>query len=186
MTNRHHHSETTVAKYRTVACKADGRYVVIAAWSTFDKALGCSYGFYAAEKVRYETLNTAANAIYSAEYFSVFVQRRNANDSNNAWTTVTPTLLRLDFDSGAKVGGVKANPNRLSFKSGEFCTAVLLDRKSRKGGWFATIPNTTIEGPITNTEDVPAGLQPGATVELKIGAIDKDGSRIQFTWMPVR
>jgi len=181
MITGHHHSETTVAKYRTVACKADGRYVVIAAWSTFDKALGCSYGFYAAEKVRYETLKTAVSAIYSAEYFSVFVQRRNANDSNNAWTTVTPTLLRLDFHSG-----VKANPKRHSFKSGEFCTAVLLDRKSRKGGWLATIPNTSLEGPITNTEDVPAGLQPGTTVELKIGSIDKDGCRIQFTWMPVR
>jgi hypothetical protein len=178
MTTRHHHSETTVAKYRTVTCKADGRYVVIAAWSTFEKALGCSYGFYAAEKVRYEALNTDADALYSAEYFSVFVQRRNASDSNNAWTTVAPTLLRLDFDSG-----VKANQARRSFKSGEFCTAVLLDRKSRKGGWVAAIPNTTLAGPITNTEDVPAGLQPGATVKLKIGAIDKDGSRSQFTWM---
>ena len=177
MNIRHHHSETTVANYRTVTCKADGRYVVIAAWSTFDKALGCSYGFYAAEKLRYETLKTTENALYSAKYFSVFVQRHASNGGHGTWTTVTPTLLRLDFDCVDQV-----SRKRQSFKSGEYCTAVLLDRKTRKGGWIATIPDTAYEGPITNTEEIPAGLQPGATVKLKIGAIDKDGNRIQFMW----
>ena len=175
MNSHHHHSEAASLKYRTVASRADGSYIVLACWSTFDKALGCSYGFYAAEKHRYETSKSVENAAYSAKYFSVFVQRP---EPHGGWTTITKTLLRLDFDCAEKL-----YPKRRSFKSGELCTAVLLERKTRKGDWIAAIPDTACEGPITNSEDVPAGLQAGATVKLRIGAIDKDGSHIQFTWL---
>ena len=171
MNTHHHDSEETVTNYRTVARKADGRHAVIAGWSAFEKALGCSYGFYAAEKFRYETSKP-----YSAEYFSVFVQRRDLN-GYNGWTTVTKTLLRLDFDCEEK-----AVPTRRSFKSGDQCEAVLLEQKTRKGGWIAKISGTAYEGPITNSDDVPTGTLAGTTVKLKIGTIDKEGCRIQFTW----
>ena len=178
MNSHHHHSEAAAVKYRTVASKADGSHIVLACWSTFDKALGCSFGFYAAEKHRYETSKSVKNAVYSAKYFSVFVQRPDPRSSSSGWTTVTKTLLCLDFDCTEKM-----DPKRRSFKSGEECTAMLLGRKTRKGGWIAAIPDTDCEGPITNSDDVPAGLLPGDTVKLRIGAIDKDGSRIQFTWV---
>ena len=177
MSQRHHHSEEAVAQYRTVARRADGPYVVIAAWSSFEKALGCSFGFYAAEKHRYEAAPPAEKAV---EYFSVFVQRREPNAGYNAWTTVSQTLIRLDFDCEAK-----ALKHRLP-KSGEYCEAVLLARKTKKGGWIAMIPGLNCEGPITNTEDVPAGMLPETTVRLKVGAINKDGDHLQFTWPLVR
>ena len=174
MNSHFNNSGKTERNYRTVTCKTDGTYVIIATWSVFEKALGCSFGFYAAEKCRYETTNPAE---YSAEYFSVCVQRRD----HNGWTTVTKTLLRLDFNCEEKI-----YPQRRSFKSGDMCEAVLLEQKTRKGGWIAKISGTAYEGPITNSDDVPTGTLAGTTVKLKIGAVDKEGCRIQFTWMSDR
>jgi len=168
MTTRYHETEDVGRQYRTVVCQTDGRYIVIAAWSTFDKALGCSFGFYAAEKKRYETTGMAEN-------FSVFVQRLDPKGGCHDWTTVTKSILRLDFGS-TQQGSTRR------YKSGDTCEAVLLAQKTRNGGWIAKIPGTTYEGPITNTNDVPTSALSGETVKLKIGAIGRRGQHIQFTW----
>jgi hypothetical protein len=67
-------------------------------------------------------------------------------------------------------------------RTGDKVECVLLGQKTRKGGWRAKLLKRRIEGPITNTADVPNPAQPGQTVILRVGAISQDGKRIQFHW----
>ena len=182
MNKRYHHSEENATPYRTVARKADGRYVVVAYWSAFEKALGCCFGFYASEKFLYHSKKAESNPGEAnkkpgsaSKYFSIFVQRRDPKAGFHDWTTVPQSLLRLDFDTIVR-------EEQAPLKSGDLCNAMLLARKTRHGGWIARVADTNCEGPITNTDDVPTDLRPGATVKLKIGAVDKEGNHIQFTW----
>ena len=69
-------------------------------------------------------------------------------------------------------------------KSGTAIPCVLLAEKTRKGGWRARLSDRELAGPITNSADVPESAKPGQVVELRVGAISDDGSRIQFHWLP--
>lgn len=67
-------------------------------------------------------------------------------------------------------------------KTGDKVACVLLAEKTRRGGWRARLlPRQTV-GPITNTADLPASAQPGQVVALRVGAVSRDGQRIQFRW----
>lgn len=67
-------------------------------------------------------------------------------------------------------------------RPGEKVQSILLGEKTRKGGWKAKLLQRGMEGPITNTGDVPKSAKVGQTVTLRIGAISHDGKRIQFHW----
>lgn len=187
--NSRYHSDENAPQYRTVARKTDGSYDIIATWSTFEKALGCCFGFFTAEKLFYESKmkeksmsgGANENVGYSTKYLTIFVQRCDPKVGYCDWTTLTQTSLQFDFDCFVKV-----SPNDRKYKSGDFCEAVLLARKTNKGGWIAKIANTNYEGPITNTSDVPTSMLPGKIMKLKIGAIGKTGDSIQFTWVGAR
>lgn len=73
-------------------------------------------------------------------------------------------------------------PNPSLPKPGDKVRCVLLGERTRKGGWKAKFLQRGIEGPITNTEDVPQSAEPGQAVMLRVGAISHDGKRIQFHW----
>jgi hypothetical protein len=67
-------------------------------------------------------------------------------------------------------------------KAGDKVECVLLAEKTRKDGWKAKLVQRGMEGPITNTTDVPKSAKPGQMVTLRVGAISHDGKRIQFHW----
>jgi len=67
-------------------------------------------------------------------------------------------------------------------QTGDKVQCVLLGEKTRKDGWKAKLLQRGMEGPITNTADVPKSVKAGQTVTLRIGAISHDGKRIQFHW----
>ena len=69
-------------------------------------------------------------------------------------------------------------------KSGTAIPCVLLAEKTRKGGWRAKLVNRALAGPITNSADMPQSARPGQVVELRVGAVSHDGTRIQFHWLP--
>jgi hypothetical protein len=66
--------------------------------------------------------------------------------------------------------------------TGDKVECVLLDGKTRKGGWRAKLLKCGAEGPITNTADVPKSAEPGQMVTLRVGTITHDGKRVQFHW----
>jgi hypothetical protein len=57
-----------------------------------------------------------------------------------------------------------------------------LAKRTRKGGWNAQLVGRPLEGPITNSVDLPRSALPGQKVVLRVGAVSYDGKRIQFHW----
>lgn len=66
--------------------------------------------------------------------------------------------------------------------TGDKVECVLLGEKTRKDGWKAKLLQRGMEGPITNTADLPKSAKAGQAVTLRVGAISHDGKRIQFHW----
>ena len=77
-------------------------------------------------------------------------------------------------------------PNPSLPRAGDTIQCVLLGEKTRKGGWKAKakLLQREVEGPITNTADVPKSAEAGQTVTLRVGTISEDGKRIQFHYHP--
>jgi CRISPR-associated protein Cmr6 len=57
---------------------------------------------------------------------------------------------------------------------------VLLEEKTKKGGWRAQIKGYSQAGPIQNNDQVPADAKPGDTARLVIASIND--SSVQFKW----
>ncbi len=69
-------------------------------------------------------------------------------------------------------------------RSGEPVEAVLLDERTRKGGWRARHAATGIAGPIQNTNDVPADKKPGQTVTLIVQSANEREISFRFPTAP--
>lgn len=65
-------------------------------------------------------------------------------------------------------------------KSGERVDAVLLDEKTKKGGWKARHEPSGLQGPIQNTAAVPGDAAPGNRVGLAVASINPRA--IAFRW----
>ncbi len=73
--------------------------------------------------------------------------------------------------------------HRVAPKPGEHVKAVLLDNRTRRGGWKAKLLGFDLEGHITNSVDVPSSAVPGLFVELQVGAVNRNGTHLQLTWL---
>ncbi len=58
-------------------------------------------------------------------------------------------------------------------KAGDVVEAVLLEERTRKGGWRASLPGTGLAGPIVNSEAVPSDRSPGDTVALIVSSVGR-------------
>ncbi len=66
------------------------------------------------------------------------------------------------------------------YKAGSRVKAVLLEEKTKKGGWKAKVEGTDIVGPIQNSDKIPSTCAPGQQVELVL-KIAK-GADSAFVW----
>jgi CRISPR-associated protein Cmr6 len=76
-------------------------------------------------------------------------------------------------DRRTTAGATAATPSgmsRVSLKVGSRVEAVLLDERTKKGGWKARHDGAGLEGPVQNSNEVPANKKAGEqiTVEVKI------------------
>jgi len=65
-------------------------------------------------------------------------------------------------------------------KAGELVDAVLIEEKTKKGGWKAKHEPTGLSGPIQNTDAVPKDKAPGDVVKLTIAIVT--AREISFKW----
>lgn len=71
-------------------------------------------------------------------------------------------------------------PEPYKGKANDIVDAVLLEEKTKKGGWRAQIKGHSQIGPIQNNDQVPADAKAGDTVKLVIAYVkDRD---VQFKW----
>jgi len=71
-------------------------------------------------------------------------------------------------------------PSPYKGKTNETVDAVLLEEKTKKGGWRAQIKGYSQVGPIQNSDQVPADAKPGDVVHLVIASIND--REVQFRW----
>ncbi len=93
--------------------------------------------------------------------------------------------LKSDLkDRTRKHGSQGTNPPRHTVdplpKPSDRVEAVLLDEKTRKGGWKAKHEPSGLEGPIQNTAKVPADAEPGQRVSLIVASANR--REIAFRW----
>lgn len=69
-----------------------------------------------------------------------------------------------------------------SRKAGDQVQAVLLEEKTKKGGWKARLQDDPRSGPIQNSQDVPPDKKPGEVVTLIIASIND--REVAFQWPP--
>lgn len=71
-------------------------------------------------------------------------------------------------------------PGPYKGKAGETVRAVLLEERTRRGGWRAQIVGHSQTGPIQNTEQVPPDAKPGDVVMLTLSSVnDREAA---FRW----
>ena len=63
---------------------------------------------------------------------------------------------------------------------GDYVQAILLEEKTKKGGWKAKYEPASLVGPIQNSQDVPADKKPGDIEELRIQICNPN--EIHFRW----
>jgi len=65
---------------------------------------------------------------------------------------------------------------------GNVVEAVLLEERTKKGGWRAIHEPTGFEGPIVNTGEVPADKKAGDVVSLTVGSVNQNKKMMDFRW----
>jgi CRISPR-associated protein Cmr6 len=82
-------------------------------------------------------------------------------------------LVQVDRREGPLTGGrsQRAEALRSSPRSGDRVEAVLLEERTKRGGWKARHEPSGVSGPIQNSGDVPPGLKPGDRVELVVASV---------------
>jgi len=105
------------------------------------------------------------------------------NEQRAVFAFVFPRTTQC-FHKGNSINGRWPESRPGLPKSGTAIPCVLLAEKTRKGGWRAKLVNRALAGPITNSADMPQSARPGQVVELRVGAVSHDGTRIQFHWLP--
>ena len=79
----------------------------------------------------------------------------------------------------APVGSQARAPDPLP-KPGDRVEAVLLEERTRKGGWKAKHEPSGLEGPIQNSGDVPDAAEPGQRVSLVVASANR--RKMEFSW----
>ncbi len=79
-----------------------------------------------------------------------------------------PTTGRSSVEAGASQPAPAPRSLAAPPKPGEIVECVLLDEKTKKGGWKARHEPSGIEGPVQNSARVPADARPGDRLQLKV------------------
>jgi len=135
--------------------------------------------------------------------FRLFVQSDVCSDEGKKWAQLAAQLLREAMENWGIGGKTAAGYGRVfsrahqearpasrvetvapkvSLKQGETIQAVLIDEKTKAGGWKAAYGSerAKVIGHILNTGDVPAGCKVGDTVNLVVHSVSRNS--IVFRW----
>ena len=102
----------------------------------------------------------------------VFVETWRGGLTSGSWVLLRcdESPFRLPFKFHDRPRAYKHNRQR-KFKSGEIVDCVLLQDKTRKGGWRAKVPGTIYQGPVTDWQSVPATKSAGESILLKVCSV---------------
>ncbi|GIW75939.1 MAG: type III-B CRISPR module RAMP protein Cmr6 [Phycisphaerae bacterium] len=114
------------------------------------------------------------------------------SDKSRNWTEFALSLLRdalFHWGIGGKTTSGYGRlaeppppppPEPYEGKAKDIVEAVLLEEKTKKGGWRAQIKGYSQSGPIQNSDQVPADAKPGDVVKLVIASVNN--REAAFKW----
>ena len=114
------------------------------------------------------------------------------SDRSRNWTDLSLSLVTDALNNWGVGGKTTSGYGRLAVpppppppapykgKTNDTVEAVLLEEKTKKGGWRAQIKGHSQIGPIQNSELVPADAKPGDVVKLVIASIND--REVAFKW----
>lgn len=74
------------------------------------------------------------------------------------------------------------SPGR-DLRAGDIVECVLLERRTRKNGWFARLAAKPASGPVTGTAPTSSDFQAGQSVHLKLCGLKLETGFAQFAWV---
>ena len=86
------------------------------------------------------------------------------------------------FGRKQRRGSKKDLNSKRSSDGGKSATCVLLDQRSRRGGWRARTKDGRYTGPVTNWRQLPESLSPGSEVQFTLNCLSQDKGTCQFLW----
>ena len=113
---------------------------------------------------------------------SVRVEQWIGTLTEGAWLPVSQRRGGFSHRLAARVCRKCGQRNPSLPKTGDKADCILLAERTRKGGWRARLLKSGVEGPVTNSADLPASAEPGQQLTLRLGAISQDGKCLQFHW----
>lgn len=76
----------------------------------------------------------------------------------------------------------KSEKDGRALRAGDVIECVLLEKRTRKNGWFARLVDRSESGPVTGVAPAGKNLEPGLPVMLKLCGIKPDTGFVQFAW----
>lgn len=74
----------------------------------------------------------------------------------------------------------RSNTHKTQLTAGQEITGILLETKTKKGGWRIEIPNTRYAGPIVNTTDVPVDNKTGDKIIVIVNSANPDNPSFRY------
>ena len=128
-----------------------------------------------AARMRIQQFLEAPTDCWNNQLHTLWIKEWVGNAINGYWRRL---LLR---DGGAYFKVQAREKRKFQVTSGETVDAVLLEQKTRRGGWNAALEaNQLIQGPVTKASEWPSDWKPGLKVKLKLCSLSKSSSRAQF------
>ncbi|MEQ1828386.1 MAG: hypothetical protein ABL921_20665 [Pirellula sp.] len=119
----------------------------------------------------WEVLDRSAGG-YRFEFFDTPV--RSGKCANHAFGN-------SQADAQGSLSADPASPIR-DLRAGDIVECVLLEKRTRKNGWFAKLVGKHASGPVTGTAPVSTDLQAGQTVKLNLCGLKLESGFAQFAW----
>ena len=111
----------------------------------------------------------------------VFLEVWDGTLTSGRWRLPWRAPFRFEFhDRSRGHQPVDDSQSQAVLKSGSLARCVLLSQKTRKGGWRAKVVDSSVEGPVTNWQVIPASCTAGDEVVLKVCGISARSGSAQF------
>ena len=151
-------------RFRIVAKICSGKICLVSLFPTAKAA-----------RMRIEQFSEAPTDCRKNQLKALWIEEWIGEPTNGYWRRL---LLR---NGGTYFKVMVSEERKFQITAGGIVDAVLLEQKTRRGGWNAALEvDPSIQGPITKMSEWPTDWKPSLKVKLQLCSLSKSSSRAQF------
>jgi hypothetical protein len=121
--------------------------------------------------------------IYVEQWIGTLLEGRWERVDRNAGGYRFEFFDRPPRKTGNGTWSDKSAENGCGPQAGDYVECVLLEKRTRKNGWFARLVDHSASGPVTGEAPAEMNLMPGQQVQLKLCGIKLETGFVQFAWL---